>query len=79
MRLIEIPLKNYDALIHDIIKNSVVLLTVEGLQTLILGQKLFDRVFSRILLYTMIGNLIFYLIVDRYLFGAGPILSGDDD
>lgn len=79
MRLIEIPLKNYDALIHDIIKNSVVLLTVEGLQTLLLGQKLFDRVFSRILLYTMIGNLIFYLIVDRYLFGAGPILSGDDD
>lgn len=76
MRLIELPIKNYDPLIHDLIKNTVILFSIEALQTLILGQSLFDKKFTYIVLFTIIGNLIFYLIVDRYIIGAGPIRSG---
>lgn len=76
MRLIQLPIKKYDALIHDVIKNTIILLTIEGLQTIVMGESFFDEMFLQIVLFTIIGNLIFYLIVDRYLIGSGPILSG---
>ncbi len=77
MRLIEIPIKHHDALIHDLIKNTVILVVIEGLQTIVLGESLFDKNFAYIALFTIIGNLLFYLLVDRYIIGAGPILSGE--
>jgi hypothetical protein len=77
MRLIQIPIKNYDALIHDIIKNTTILLSIEVLQTLAMGESLFDPMFLNIVLFTIIGNLIFYLMIDRYILGSGPILSGE--
>jgi hypothetical protein len=77
MRLIEIPVYNYDALIHDLIKNTTVLLTIEYLQNKFLGDPLLDGVFISILMFTIVGNIIFYLIVDQYLVGAGPVMSGN--
>ena len=79
MRLIQIPIKNYDALIHDIIKNTTILLSIEVLQTMAMGESLFDPMFLNIVLFTILGNLIFYLIVDMYLLGSGPVLSGQSD
>jgi|688.fasta_scaffold1662217_2 hypothetical protein len=78
MRLIQLPIRNYDPLIHDLIKNTVILLTIEFLQGIFIGDPLFDGVFLTILVFTIIGNLIFYLVVDRYIVGSGPIMSGND-
>ncbi len=77
MRLIDIPIKHHDALIHDLIKNTVILIAIESLQTILLGESFFDKKFTQIVLFTIIGNLLFYLLVDRYIIGAGPVLSGE--
>lgn len=77
MRLIDIPIKHQDALIHDLIKNTVILMVIEGLQTIVLGESFFDKKFTQIMLFTIIGNLLFYLLIDRYIIGAGPILSDE--
>ncbi len=78
MRLIDIPIQNYDSLVHDLIKNTTILFSIEVLQTLLLGQRPFDKQFTYIVWFTIIGNLIFYLVVDRYIVGAGPVLSGKE-
>lgn len=78
MRLIQLHIQNYDALVHDLIKNITVLLTIEFLQGIFIGDSLFDGVFLTILIFTIIGNLIFYLIIDTYIIGSGPIMSGKD-
>lgn len=76
MRLVDLTIQNYDALIHDLIKNATILLVVEGLQYVLMGDKFLDKVFLTLLVLTVVGNLVFYLVVDKFLIGAGPILSG---
>lgn len=75
MRLINLQYPNYVPLIHDLIKNISIIFIIEILQYIFIQDPLLDKVFLRIL-FTIIGNLVYYLIVDRYLIGAGPILSG---
>lgn len=79
MRLITLPIQNYDPLIHDLIKNTIIIMVIETLQTMINGEPFFDKSFLNILIYTVIGNFVFYLIIDKYIVGAGPVLSGKKD
>ena len=79
MRLIDLPIENHDALIHDLIKNTAILLVVEVLQYIFIGDKMLDKVFLTMLGFTIVGNLVYYLVVDKFIVGAGPILSGAED
>lgn len=76
MRLIELKFPNHVPLIHDLIKNTTILLVIEILQAIVIGDPLLDKVFLIMLAFTLVGNLIYYLIVDSYIIGAGPVLSG---
>ena len=76
MRVIELAYPNYVPLVHDLIKNTVILLVIEVLQKLTTNDPLLDKIFLTMLGFTIVGNLVYYLIIDRYIVGAGPILSG---
>lgn len=76
MRVIELNYPNYVPLIHDLVKNSTILLVIEALQFYLIGDKFLDKIFLTMLAFTLVGNLVYYLVVDRYILGAGPILSG---
>lgn len=76
MRVVELRYHNYVPLIHDLIKNTVIMFVVEILQNRLIGDPLLDKVFLTMIGFTLIGNLVYYLVVDRYIVGAGPILSG---
>ena len=75
-RLVELRFPHYVPLIHDLIKNAAILLVVEVLQKITVNDPVLDKVFLTMLSFTLIGNLVYYLIVDPLLIGAGPILSG---
>jgi hypothetical protein len=84
MRLVDLQVQNYDALIHDLIKNTTILLVIEVLQRVLIGDQFLDKVFLTMLGFTIVGNFVYYLVVDKFLVGAGPVLSGayeeeDDD
>lgn len=49
---------------------------IEFLQFIIIGDPILDKLFLIMLAFTIIGNLVYYLLVDKYLIGAGPILIG---
>lgn len=76
MRVIELPFPNYVPLIHDLVKNTTILLVIEALQFYLIGDKFLDKVFLTMLAFTLVGNFVYYLVVDRYILGAGPVLSG---
>lgn len=76
MRLVELTYPNYVPLIHDILKNTTILLVIEVLQFFLLKDPILDKVFLTMLGFTLVGNIFYYLIVDRLVVGAGPILSG---
>ena len=74
MRMINLPYPNHVPMVHDLIKNTVILLVIEFLQFIIIGEPIFDKLFLIMLAFTIIGNLVYYLLVDKYLIGVGPIL-----
>lgn len=69
MRIINLNPK-YTALIHDLLKTATVLIVVEIIQFMILGQPLFDSSFTRTALHQLIGLVVFYIFVDSVI-GAG--------
>lgn len=70
MRIINLDAK-FTPLIHDLIKTATILLVVETIQTVFLGQKFLDNDFTRTALQQIVGVLVFHLIVDGIV-GAGP-------
>jgi hypothetical protein len=70
MRIISLDPK-YTALIHDLIKTATILLVVEAIQTLVLGEKFLDNAFTRTIIDQLIGIMLFHLVVDGII-GAGP-------
>lgn len=79
MRLVNLSFPNYVPLIHDLLKNSVILIVIEILQFIFVQDPLLDKIFLIMTAFTLVGNLVYYLLVDRYLIGAGPVLSGKTD
>lgn len=79
MRLLNLRFPNYVPLLHDLLKNTTILLVIEVLQYVFVKDPLLDKIFLSMLAFTLVGNLVFYLFVDRYIVGAGPVLSGPQE
>ncbi len=75
-RLLNLNFPNHVPLVHDLVKNASILIVVELLQTALIGDPYLDKVFMTMLAFTLVGNLVYYLLVDTYIIGAGPVLSG---
>ena len=61
----------YTPLIHDLLKNITILIVIEILQFFIIKDPLLDKLFIQLIAFTLLGNLLFYLVVDKVI-GAGP-------
>ncbi len=68
MRLIELNYPKYTLLIQEIIKTTTILYTMKLFQSSLF----IDYKFLKLVALTNLGNIIYYLIIDRYLIGAGP-------
>lgn len=73
MRLIELIYPNYALLIQEILKTTTILYVMKVFSSSIF----IDFKFLKMLILTNLGNLIYYLIIDRYIIGAGPTLISD--
>ena len=62
---------DFHPLINDIIKTLTVLLVTEIMGYFFNHEDLLDKVFIRILVYSLIGHVVFYLVIDK-LVGSGP-------
>lgn len=75
VRLLELQYPNHVALIHDLVKNATILAVIELLQKIFINDPLLDKIFINMFIYTLVGNLVYYLVVDKIV-GSGPIMVG---
>jgi len=75
MRLLPINVEaNYAPLVNDLIKTATILLVIELVQFVLkMGGKnarLFDNVFVKTVAFQVVGLVLYYLVVDKYITGA---------
>jgi hypothetical protein len=71
-RLLELGGEQYTPLFHDLFKSISIMIVIEIAQRYFLPQIYLDGVYHVMMLFVLIGQIIYHLIIDKIIGAGGP-------